>query len=266
MNSPSASLPRNAVGSIKAAAVGGLLGLLVLHPFSMVVHFFQFTPTATVDLGALASGLAASAGPAMILMTVAYTGLGALAGVLYARYGAAVRSSRALRESQRKAIARNLPRLIEGGENGELEFKSSLRWDRKLDGLNKGLEASVVKTMAGFMNADGGILLLGIADSGEVTGLEADYATLRQQDADGLHQHLMHLVASRLGADLCLWVDVVIEPMNGHDIGIVSVLPSHRPAYVERGTVRDYFVRTGNSTRALNTEEAVAHIRHRFPS
>lgn len=266
MNSPFARFPKNSGSSIRAATIGGVLGLLVLHPFSMVVHFFQFTPAATADLRALANGLAASAGPTMILMTVAYTGLGVLAGVVYSRYGVALRSSRALRESQRKGIVRNLPMLIKGGESGELEFKSSVRWDRKLQGLNKGLEVAVVKTVAGFMNADGGLLLLGVADSGEITGLEADYATLKQRDADGLQQHLLHLVASRLGADLCPWVDVAIEPLNDHDIGIVSVLPSHRPAYVERGTVRDYFVRTGNSTRALNTEEAVAHIRHRFPA
>ena len=60
---------------------------------------------------------------------------------------------------------------IAKGESETLEFKSSLRWDRKEGRVNKDLERVVVKTLAGLLNAKkGGALLVGVADSGEVSG------------------------------------------------------------------------------------------------
>ena len=52
--------------------------------------------------------------------------------------------------------------LIAAGESKTLEFKSSLRWDRREECVNKALEGVVVKTLAGFLNAAGGTLLIGV--------------------------------------------------------------------------------------------------------
>ena len=72
----------------------------------------------------------------------------------------------------------NVRALIAAGENETLEFKSSLRWDRREERVNKVLEQMVVKTLAGFLNALGGTLLIGIDDDEAIVGLAADYATL----------------------------------------------------------------------------------------
>jgi hypothetical protein len=53
--------------------------------------------------------------------------------------------------------------LIQSGEGQNLEFKSSLRWDLNLSQVNKELTKTVAKTVAGFMNGDGGTLLIGVS-------------------------------------------------------------------------------------------------------
>lgn len=56
--------------------------------------------------------------------------------------------------------------LLLAGEGREVEYKSSLRWDAKEQRKNADLERNVVKAVAGFLNAQGGNLLIGVDDSG----------------------------------------------------------------------------------------------------
>ena len=77
--------------------------------------------------------------------------------------------------------------LILEGESGELEFKSTLRWDTKEGALNKKLEEVIIKTVAAFANSQGGTLLIGVADNGEVLGLDADYNSMGGESRDNLN-------------------------------------------------------------------------------
>ena len=163
-----------------------------------------------------------------------------------------------------QARQQSLRTLIEEGESNLLEFKSSMRWDWKQAKLNKALEHAVVKTLAGFMNGIGGTLLLGIEDNGTVIGLDPDYATLKKPGRDGYEQHLMHLIASRLRANFCDLVRLSFHTLEGKDVCRVKVDASDRPAYVHQGDQARYYLRTGNSTRELNTKEAVEHAARRF--
>jgi hypothetical protein len=70
------------------------------------------------------------------------------------------------------ATPMSLEDLIAEGESDELEFKSSLRWDYREERINKKLEEVIVKSVAAFANGEGGALLIGISDEGEVLGLE----------------------------------------------------------------------------------------------
>jgi hypothetical protein len=64
------------------------------------------------------------------------------------------------------------------------------------------LESVIVKTVAGFMNAKGGTLLVGIGPKGEILGIENDYATLQKDPTrDGFEQKLTHLLANSLGKE-----------------------------------------------------------------
>ena len=94
--------------------------------------------------------------------------LGLLTGVLY---GAVNRRTRKIEQLQ-AALEQDVAALIAGGESGSVEFKSSLRWDLKKGERNRALEGVILKTLAGFMNSEGGTLLIGVADDGGVVGIE----------------------------------------------------------------------------------------------
>ena len=68
--------------------------------------------------------------------------------------------------------------LLAAGESQTVEFKSTARWNVHAGQADKKMEHVIVKTVCGFLNAEGGTLLIGVDDDGAVVGLDADMQTL----------------------------------------------------------------------------------------
>ena len=64
--------------------------------------------------------------------------------------------------------------LIESGENDKVEFKSSFSHCIKNKTKEKYIIEEIIKTIAGFLNRDGGDLLVGVSDNGEIYGVEEE--------------------------------------------------------------------------------------------
>ena len=181
-----------------------------------------------------------------------------------------------LAEAMNEFIARWLPEkeadperhvrdLIAAGESETLEFKSSLRWDRREDRVNKKLKGVMVKTVAGFLNAASGTLLIGVDDAGALVGLAADYGTLKKQDRDGFELHLQNIFARNFGeAAAAAFLNVNFHEIDGQDICHVTMEPSEFPIYVEHQKEAIFYLRVGNGTRALPVKEAVHYVGQRW--
>jgi hypothetical protein len=163
-----------------------------------------------------------------------------------------------------------LEELIAEGEDEELEFKSSLRWDFKEQATNKKLEEVIVKTVAAFANSQGGTLLIGVSDSGEILGLEGDYLSLGGANRDKFELHLRNLLNSAFGAAFVSSKLKVLFPAIGEvEICQVDVRPSIKPLVL---TVRDkngvgqekFYVRSGNSSQELSLAEMPSYLAERF--
>jgi len=151
------------------------------------------------------------------------------------------------------------------GENESLEFKSSLRWDKRDNKVNKALEKVVLKTAAGFLNsAKGGTLLIGVDDDGKPVGIQSDCESLKKKDRDGFELHLRQLIASSLGESVAPFVMVTFHEIDGHDICQVTIEASDHAVYVQEGGTATFFLRTGNATNALPINEAVKFIQSRW--
>ena len=98
-------------------------------------------------------------------------------------------------------LAMNADDLIAQGENSSLEFKTTLRWDMKTYQINKKLEDVIMKTVAAFSNGEGGILLIGVTDDGEIEGLHHDYTTLGNGDKDSFEIHLRNILNKEFGVE-----------------------------------------------------------------
>ena len=156
-------------------------------------------------------------------------------------------------------------RLMADGEGETVEFKSSLRWDRRDEQVNKILEGVVIKTVAGFLNAKGGTLLIGVDDAGAAVGIAADYSTLKKQDRDGFELHLQQIVTRDLGeAATASFMAVNFHEIDGEDICQVTIEPSDHPIYVDTQKQAVFFLRSGNATRPLPVDETVKYVQHRW--
>lgn len=117
--------------------------------------------------------------------------------------------------------------LIAQGENSPVEFKSTLRRNLVTGNDDVKIEGAVLKTIAAFLNTDGGTLLVGISDDRRIMGLGADgFAS-----ADKAMLHLTNLIRGRIGSQSAAYVKMRIEVMdNGLEILRVDCRRSAIPA------------------------------------
>lgn len=156
--------------------------------------------------------------------------------------------------------------LISAGESRTVEFKQTARINTHTGERDPVMEQMVIRSIAGFMNADGGTLLIGVTDDGEVRGVEPDYKALgKKQNPDGFALWLTGLLDNVLGPAAASKVVVRFEDLGTATVCRVDVEPGSAPAFV-RGTkgTADLYVRLNNSTRLLNTAEALEYVRSRW--
>lgn len=250
-----------------AAVVGALIGIFILAPSYDYIssHERAVNPVSSIEyvLSQVKDMLMGRVAPNNLI--VFYAEIGAMLGLLSLGLYR-VLHQRLLRIEQLKLeLDKDLPSIIQQGEGPLLEFKSSFRWDMAESRINRALEGVVLKTLAGFLNShEGGTLLIGIADNGEVVGLEKDYQTLKRQDQDGFEQAIMTAVSTNLGADLCSYVHVLFHVINGKEVCRLIVSPSIRPVFLNQGNTPKFYVRTGGGTRDLNIQEALGYVSARW--
>ena len=94
----------------------------------------------------------------------------------------------------------------------------------------------------------------------EVVGVEPDYRTIAKGGRDRFENWLTTLFETNLGKPAATQVSISFEDHDGHELCRVDVEPSAKPVYVTKGNSADLYVRINNSTRLLNTSEAVDYI------
>ncbi len=154
---------------------------------------------------------------------------------------------------------RPLSDLIAMGEGISLEFKSSLQWDIVQGRQNKGLRDVVLKTLVAFMNTEGGTLLIGVEDSGQVYGLERDLAIVKGSK-DKFLQLMNTVVADRIGAEYTPYVSTRLDEIDGQLICVVDTSKASQPAFLTGPNDRDFYIRNGNTTIRLDAEKTLEYI------
>jgi hypothetical protein len=156
--------------------------------------------------------------------------------------------------------------LIKNGENSRVEFKATARWDVRQAKLNKAMEEMVVKTVAAFLNTDGGELLIGVDDDGNVNGLDDDYKLFGKKNSrDAYENFLTTLFLREFGKDSALLFSISFHELDGKDVAKVAVQRSPRPVFVKEGNQEHLYIRAGNSTRQPSTKEAIDYCKNRWP-
>jgi hypothetical protein len=154
--------------------------------------------------------------------------------------------------------------LLAIGESQTVEFKSTARWNVRTGQADKKMEHVITKTVCGFLNAEGGTLLVGVDDAGQVLGLGADMQTLGSKaNRDGYELFLRQLLDNNLSVQTAGIVRIRFEEVRGNDVCVVSVAASGRQVFArphEGGQgPTEFWVRIGNATKQLHGDDMVEY-------
>ncbi|MBZ5618981.1 MAG: ATP-binding protein [Acidobacteriia bacterium] len=154
------------------------------------------------------------------------------------------------------------------GESSTVEFKSSVRWDMRENRLNEPLKYSVIKTVAAFLNSNGGTLLIGVDDERKVVGLKGDSGQFKKSDSrDAFENWLTTQFIEQFGKTASRLYSLTFHKVDAQDVCRIEVQPSPSPVYVAEkgGKPVQLYIRTGNASRAVDTREIIEYSRHRWP-
>ena len=157
--------------------------------------------------------------------------------------------------------------MIADGESASVEFKSTARWNTHTEEKDPRMEMVIAKTVAGFLNAEGGTLIIGVDDDGRPVGLERDLKLMKAPDTDRYELWLTDHLERTLGKPALAFVTTSFEPYAGDEVAVVRIEASDRPVFLDEpkgGRTADFYVRMGNSTRKMLMDEFADYQRSRW--
>ncbi|MEN8127440.1 MAG: ATP-binding protein [Planctomycetota bacterium] len=122
------------------------------------------------------------------------------------------------------------------------------------------MEIACLKMIAAFLNSEGGTLLVGVEDNGNILGIGID----QFPNDDKFLLHFNNLINQHMGLESTESFSFDIRHLDGGDILVADCLPSPVPVYVTHDRKEDFYVRVGPGTRPLTTRDALEFIRSRF--
>lgn len=160
-------------------------------------------------------------------------------------------------------IIKNIPdlefeKLITQDESSKHEYKSSLRYNTKEKKLTEWLVDSSIKTIAAFLNTDGGNLLIGINDDKRILGIELD----QFKSDDAWVRFLKDKIKSNLGLKyLETYIKIETKKFENKTIGIIkcAALPSNEHCLFKDKLI----VRKGPSSHELPVKDALSWVQNR---
>lgn len=154
----------------------------------------------------------------------------------------------------------SIDQLIASGESDGTEFKSTLRVNLHTGQPDEKIHLSALKTIAAFLNAKGGTLLIGVADDGEIVGISAD--GFPSEDKMGLH--LVNLIKDRIGEVFLPYVHPHFEDKDDERVLVIRCEKGPKAAYVKDSGQLRFYVRGGNATTELTGQSITDYVNKRF--
>ena len=173
---------------------------------------------------------------------------------------------------RRKGGIDELTQLVADGESAYVEFKSTIWFDINQARYNKEytpkkepyIQDNIIKTVAGFLNSEGGCLLIGVSDRGESYGLEADLGLIKRGDLDGLENEMTQMLMDALSTNIIATnVRTTFPKFQGKTIAKLDVKAANSPVFSKTSKDSEaFYVRIGNLTQLMSVQSALNYISH----
>ena len=184
-----------------------------------------------------------------------------------------------------KFVERQIEDIIADGESHFSEFKSSCLWSQDLSKeailarniSQYGTQTSriiIAKSIAGFLNADGGSLVIGVKevkdkDEVEVIGINSEVPKLKDKTLDGYRRMLLDSVISPYLPSFVFnrindYLKISFHEIGDATVCLVNMYKSKRRVFLELNNRDIFVVRIDASTRQVIGEDLVEYCLNRF--
>jgi hypothetical protein len=140
-------------------------------------------------------------------------------------------------------------------ESLKLEFKQTFTMDVRTGQKSKEIKETLVKELVGFMNTNGGCLLIGVEDKEKnIVGIEPDGF---KGDFDKYSRQITDFIKERCGVTAASLLDIDYFNSNEKTVCVVTCKKSSEPIFCKLGGARDGvpLVRYGSSTTQPSYQE-----------
>lgn len=163
----------------------------------------------------------------------------------------------------------NLILLIERLEDQYLEFKPFLSFDYTKNREDKSKEFVIMRAIDSFLNSEGGILIIGIADDKTIIGLMGDYSILPgdRKNFDGFENKVRNLIRTKYFRNFLVGELIRLKSRQRSlkDICLIEIKKSDIPIFVfDEDKKQHFFVRQGNGVNRLEGIELSNYIKRHF--
>lgn len=152
--------------------------------------------------------------------------------------------------------------LITSAESKTLEFKQTFSIDVRTNEKQKYIETASLKTIAAFLNSDGGTLVVGVGDNGDPVGIEDEINHFHEGSADKFLLHFKNVIRSNIGEEFYPLLDYNLVPIDTKRVLRIDCKRSDRPCFIGD----DFYVRTNPATDKLAGPKMLQYVSTRFPN
>lgn len=163
-------------------------------------------------------------------------------------------------KGKKDSLINNIREMTKRGESEKVEFKSTLRTNLYTGQIDSKIEYATIRTIAAYLNSNGGMLILGVDDKGEIAGLEKD----NFQSTDKMLIHFTNLLKAKIGNEYSSLVKLDIIEIDGKTVLRVECERSDKPVFVKSEGEEEFFIRNGPASMKLSGSSLVNYIQRRF--
>ncbi|MDR9424350.1 MAG: putative DNA binding domain-containing protein [Marinobacter sp.] len=151
--------------------------------------------------------------------------------------------------------------LVREGESGTVEFKETFSLDVRKGKKEEYIELSALKTMVAFLNTNGGMLLVGVTDDGEISGIGEEVKKFHKNNNDKFLLHFKNRLKVRIGEQNYPFIDHKLVDLGSVHVLAVNCMPASSPCYLDG---KDFYVRTNPATDKLEGPKLVEYVQNHF--
>jgi Putative DNA-binding domain len=155
----------------------------------------------------------------------------------------------------------SIEKIIANGEGNQIEFKPALLYNFKTNKGGIGVKAKIATAICSFLNANGGMLFIGLDDHGNIQGLDWDFSladgkTPRDFFQNEFDQMLEYFLTFSVKAN----ISANFYSQYNKEIFCVVVRPSkYRPIFIRGINGKEFWVRGNAGNRQLTDVEELAN-------